>query len=190
MPVHNRWAQPCPRTRRRPARRSENTPTRLDAVVTTRRASRDDLAAVEDVTRAAYTHYIARIGLVPAPMNADYGALIEAGSVWVAEQTGVIIGLVVLQAHPDHLLIESIAASPSEQGRGIGRLLLDLAEREATALGLDEIRLYTNEAMTENLAYYPRRGYVETHRSSDKGFRRVFFRKRLSAKSVAPPDAV
>ena len=35
-------------------------------------------------------------------------------------------------------------------------MLLDRAEGDAAELGLTEIRLYTNEAMTENLSYYPR----------------------------------
>jgi hypothetical protein len=30
------------------------------------------------------------------------------------------------------------------------------------------------------LAYYPRRGYAETHRAEQGGFRRVFFRKSLA----------
>lgn len=38
---------------------------------------------------------------------------------------------------------------------------------------------YTNEAMAENLAYYPRHGFAETHRATDHGYRRVFFTKRL-----------
>ncbi len=33
--------------------------------------------------------------------------------------------------------------------------------------------------MTENLAYYPRRGYRETHRTMGDGFSRVFFTKNL-----------
>ncbi len=33
--------------------------------------------------------------------------------------------------------------------------------------------------MTENLAYYVQRGYSETHRSTQDGFRRVFFTKLL-----------
>jgi ribosomal protein S18 acetylase RimI-like enzyme len=57
--------------------------------------------------------------------------------------------------------------------------LLAFAEEEARRCGLPEIRLYTNEAMTENIAYYPRRGYTETHRARDEGFSRVFFRKAL-----------
>lgn len=31
--------------------------------------------------------------------------------------------------------------------------------------------------MTENLEYYPRRGYRETHRAQQHGYRRVFFTK-------------
>ena len=31
--------------------------------------------------------------------------------------------------------------------------------------------------MTENLRYYPRHGYIETHRGQQDGYDRVFFRK-------------
>lgn len=55
-----------------------------------------------------------------------------------------------------------------------------LAKERARSLHLSEIRLYTNEAMTENLAYYPRHGYAETHRAEQDGFQRIFFRKRLN----------
>ena len=57
--------------------------------------------------------------------------------------------------------------------------LLAFAEEQAAAASLDEIKLYTHVTMTENQAYYPRHGYVETHREHDGGFDRVFFRKRL-----------
>ena len=35
---------------------------------------------------------------------------------------------------------------------------------------------YTNEAMAENLSYHPRRGYAQTHRAGQHGFRRVHLR--------------
>jgi N-acetylglutamate synthase-like GNAT family acetyltransferase len=148
-------------------------------MVTTRKARREDAGAVTGVVHAAYVHYIARIGQRPAPMGADYVALIETGSVWVAELAGRIVGVLVLHACPDHLLIDNVAVTPDAQGGGIGTCLLDVADREAVAAGLGEIRLYTNEAMTENLAYYPRRGFVETHRATEHGFSRVFFRKSV-----------
>ena len=146
-------------------------------MVTTRKAVADDGGAVTAVTVAAYEHYVERLGQTPAPMTADYPALIASGSVWVAEQDGVLVGVLVLIAHDDHLLLESIAVSPAVQRQGVGAVLLDLAEREAARRGLGEIRLYTNVGMTENLDYYPRRGYVETHRAADNGFHRVYFTK-------------
>jgi ribosomal protein S18 acetylase RimI-like enzyme len=89
-------------------------------------------------------------------------------------------GLAILIARPGHLLLENVAVPPAAQKRGVGSRLLVLAEDQARSLRLSEIWLYTNEAMTENLAYYTRHGYVETHRAEQDGFRRVFFRKQLA----------
>ncbi len=58
-------------------------------------------------------------------------------------------------------------------------MLLERAERDAVELGLTEVRLYTNEAMTENLTFYPRHGYRETGRALQDGFRRVYFSKTV-----------
>jgi hypothetical protein len=58
---------------------------------------------------------------------------------------------------------------------------MQLAEDEARRHGLPEVRLYTNAAMTENVSYYARQGYRETHRAVDEGFDRVFFVKELVA---------
>jgi GNAT superfamily N-acetyltransferase len=78
---------------------------------------------------------------------------------------------------PDHLLLDNVAVAPDAQGMGIGAQLLRLADETAARSGLGEIRLFTNEAMTENLGYYARKGYVETGRGVQDGYRRVFFRK-------------
>jgi ribosomal protein S18 acetylase RimI-like enzyme len=147
--------------------------------VTVRRATPDDVPALYVVVHEAYLLYVPRIGRMPAPMTADYSAAVQSGQAWVAEADGAIAGLLVLVVYPDYLLIENIAVQPSAQRRGIGSRLLELAEDEARAHGLGEIRLYTNEGMTENLAFYPRHGYRETRRAEENGFRRVFFSKQL-----------
>ncbi|MBF6330507.1 GNAT family N-acetyltransferase [Nocardia transvalensis] len=144
-----------------------------------RQAHPNDTAAVSKLVRTAYAHYVERMGREPTPMTADYARLIEAGEVWVAEQANVIVGILVLEVHPDHLLLENIAVSRDVRGTGLGRRLLEFTESFARQHNLSEIRLYTNEAMTENIAYYPRRGYVETHRAIENGRRRVFFTKHL-----------
>src|SRR5580693_33353 len=149
-------------------------------VVTVRLADQDDVDVLRAIAAAAYQPYVARIGRLPAPVTADYDQAVRSGQTWVAVQDGQISGFVVLVAEPGYLLVENLAVRPADQGRGIGSRLLARAEQHALRLGLSEIRLYTNEAMTENLAYYPRRGYIETHRADQDGFQRVFFRKPLS----------
>jgi hypothetical protein len=68
----------------------------------------------------------------------------------------------------------------SSYGKYVPRMELAPAPMQhALAMGLPEIRLCTNEAMTENLDYYPRRGYRETHRATHNGYQRVFFSKVL-----------
>ncbi len=153
-------------------------------MLTMRRAESGDLATVDDVVQAAYAQYPARLGVTPMPMTADYAGLIGAGAVRVAEREGTVVGVLVLVFHADHLLIENVAVSPDDQGHGTGTELLTLAEQEAVAHGLPEVRLYTHSGMTENLRYYPRRGYVETHRQVEQGFSRVFFSKTLATPPV------
>jgi GNAT superfamily N-acetyltransferase len=147
--------------------------------VTVRLADHDDVDVLRGIAAEAYQLYVARIGRSPAPMTADYAQAVRSGQTWVAVQDGQVSGFVVLVAEPGYLLVENLAVRPAAQGRGIGSRLLARAEQHARRLGLSEIRLYTNEAMTENLAYYPRRGYIETHRADQDGFHRVFFRKPL-----------
>lgn len=142
-----------------------------------RLANRDDLTSVEEIVRAAYTHYIARIGREPGPMLDDYASLVAEGRVYVAEHDGIVQGLLVLILQDDTLLLDNIAVAPQAQGLGLGRLMLTFAENVAREAGCGAIKLYTNEAMTENIALYGRIGYTETHRIEEKGLRRVYMRK-------------
>ena len=141
-----------------------------------------DLPAIEACVAAAYAPYVSRIGKKPAPMLADYAGLVAGGRVHVLEGDDAdgLIGLIVLRAEPDHLFVENVAVRPEAQGRGLGRRLMRFAEEQAARRGLVELRLYTHERMTENIALYPRLGYEEVERREEAGYRRVFFRKRLA----------
>jgi len=151
-------------------------------MITVRPAAGADVPVLREIAVAAYEQYVPLIGRAPAPMTADYAAAVQAGQVWVAAGAdGAALGLIVLIPQSGFLLLENVAVVPAAQGRGIGARLLAFAEEQARALRLAEIRLYTNEAMTANLSFFPRHGYTETHRAQEDGFRRVFFRKRLDA---------
>jgi len=140
-----------------------------------RKAGLGDADGARMLVLAAYQLYVSRMSTRPAPMTADYVSVLGRGDTWIAERHGRILGLLVLEVADGHLLIENVAVAPEAQGIGIGVRLLSFAEDQARSRGLPEVRLYTNEAMTENLAFYGRRGYRETHRASDDGYQRVFF---------------
>ncbi len=146
-----------------------------------RPAAEADAPALGSIAIAAYQGHVQRIGRQPAPMTADYLAAARRGQAWIATEDGQAVGFIILIPQSGYLLVENVAVLPAAQGRGIGARLLALAEERAHSLRLPEIRLYTNEAMTENLAYYPRHGYTETHRAQQDGFHRVYFRKRLGS---------
>jgi ribosomal protein S18 acetylase RimI-like enzyme len=124
-----------------------------------RRAEPIDAAAVRALTRAAYARWVPIIGREPRPMVADYDDAVRRHRIDILERTGAMLALVEMSLHPDHLLIVNVAVDPVQQGKGLGRVLLDHAEAVARAAALDELRLYTNRLMTENVALYQRRGY-------------------------------
>jgi ribosomal protein S18 acetylase RimI-like enzyme len=133
-----------------------------------------------ELARSAYAPYVARIGREPAPMTDDYCQRHQPRRGVGGRARRDARRLLVLHLCEDHLLLGNLAVSPGAQRLGIGKLLLDLADERARAAGLSEVRLYTNVAMTENLAYYPRHGYKETHRANQDGFQDVFFAKSLA----------
>ncbi|MFI7292328.1 GNAT family N-acetyltransferase [Streptomyces sp. NPDC050121] len=146
-----------------------------------RPATAADVPAVKAVTDAAYTHYIERIGQVPLPMEADHAANVAAGKVYVTGDPvgGAVVGLVVVEAFADHLFLDSIAVHPDAHGKGVGRRLLHFVDAHARALGLSEVRLYTNAMMWENQKIYPRYGYQLVERRMDGPYDRLRYRKRL-----------
>jgi GNAT superfamily N-acetyltransferase len=144
-----------------------------------RLATVSDVAEIERLVRRAYQPFVEPIGQEPAPMLDDYGSLVDREVVHVIRGADGLDGVIVMWANTDHLYIDNMAVDPTRQGFGAGVRLLRHAELIAAIAGHREIRLYTNEAMVKNLAFYERRGYVETHRSVDEGYRRVHFRKVL-----------
>lgn len=142
-----------------------------------RPATMADLPAVEHVVQAAYRRYLGRLDRPPAPLLRDYRDDIAAGAIWVLGAP--VTALISLREEPGALHVGNVAVHPAAQGTGLGRRLLDFAERYARSHGHDRIALYTNEIMTENLAIYTHLGYRETGRRTDDGYRRVYLEKPL-----------
>ena len=144
-----------------------------------RQATMADVPAITSCVRAAYEHYVPRMGGEPAPMRADYAALTGAGRVHVLELGNRLAGVIVLYPRDGCLFVENVAVGPRYQGQGLGRSLMAFAEEVAQSRGLPEIRLYTNIHMAENLPFYGGLGYTETGRVHEDGYDRIYFKKRL-----------
>lgn len=134
---------------------------------------------MRQLARLAYGTYVDRIGREPAPMTSDYEQIASSGMAILVWRESRVDGMLVFSLDAEDLLVENIAVSPQAQGAGLGSALLAEAERIAGKKDKQWVRLYTNEAMVENLAFYPRRGYLETHRSTVDGYSRVHFAKQL-----------
>ncbi|MFL5871206.1 MAG: GNAT family N-acetyltransferase [Solirubrobacterales bacterium] len=142
-----------------------------------RRAGAADGDEVTGVVERAFAHYVPRIGGRPAPMDEDYDQLCARGEVYVSGDP--IRGVLVLRDGGDHLFVDVVAVDPPAQGSGIGGELMGFAELEAVRLGRPELRLLTNERMTENLAFYAHLCYEEYERRTEHGYRRVYLRKAV-----------
>jgi ribosomal protein S18 acetylase RimI-like enzyme len=147
--------------------------------VSLRPATPADVPRLTELVRAAYEHYVERLGGPPRPMTDDYADVVRSAQVTVATRDGEIVGLIVLRVTSEGFLVDNVAVDPSHQGVGVGRALLEHAEDAARRAGCDSVYLYTHERMTENLALYSRIGYVEYDRRPHGQARVVYLRKRL-----------
>jgi len=149
--------------------------------VAIRPATPDDAERISALVESAYSRWVPRIGLRPAPMDADYRAQVDEGDVFVVVDPDVVAVLVLRPADGDALMVENVAVDPHRQGEGLGPTLLEFAETQARGRELRELRLYTHELMTENIELYERLGWMEYDRLVSHGFARVFFRKPVTA---------
>jgi GNAT superfamily N-acetyltransferase len=108
-----------------------------------------------------------------------YADVVTTRQVFVAEENGDVIGVLVLGKDDEGLLLDNVAVEPSHQRKGVGHALLQFAEAEARSQGYSEIHLYTNVVMTENQTLYAKFGYVEYARREEEGFSRVYVKKIL-----------
>jgi GNAT superfamily N-acetyltransferase len=140
-----------------------------------------DAPRIRDLTRAAYAKWVALIGREPLPMQADYERAVAEHTIDLLLADGALAGLIETILRPDHLWIENVAVAPEQQGRGVGRLLLDHAERRALRSGRTEVRLLTNQAFAANLELYAKRGYIVDRTEPFRGGTTVHMSKRIKS---------
>ncbi|KAL7937192.1 acyl-CoA N-acyltransferase [Trichoderma chlorosporum] len=163
-----------------------------------RRATSDDVPSIQAMVNASYSKYIERIGKPPAPMAADYNELLNTREIYVLESSsdddrmGKIVGSIVLgvDVEAEAVMVNNLVVEPAAQGRGYGRVLMDFAEDVAREREIGAVALFTNVKMYENMGLYAKLGFVETGRTTEDGYERVYFRKELSRLPWTKQDTV
>ncbi len=96
--------------------------------------------------------------------NTIAGYLMDTGITILkyTDDTGKLTGCVYLEDKTDYLYLGMLSVLPSEQAAGIGRTLLEAAEAYAYKKSLRMIRMTVISSRAELIAWYKRRGYIET----------------------------
>ena len=125
-----------------------------------RRARSSDEATFDALQHAAYAPNRNLLGAEPLPLQIRAAEALSRYEVWLLAEGDDVIGALALEPRRNDLEIWSVSVDPSRQNGGVGRVLLEAAERRARELGLATLRLFTGEALTKNVDWYGRRGYA------------------------------
>lgn len=133
----------------------------------------DDLTPVLDLLRASFAHMdgvidppssLGRMGL--AELRAEAGR----AELWVIDPGP--LACMILTPQADRLYLGKLAVARAARGRGLARVLVDLACDRARALGLPQVTLQTRVELLGNHAAFRALGFAETGRSAHPGFDR------------------
>jgi [ribosomal protein S18]-alanine N-acetyltransferase len=126
----------------------------LGLQVSVRRFAPEDAAFVAELSERAFGEY----GAHPARYTLSVIEHPDTRS-WLAVEAGVPLGLVVLELNERRAAILAVAVTERARGRGIGGLLMQVAERHAQAQGARQLSLCTADANLAALDLFLRRGF-------------------------------
>lgn len=82
------------------------------------------------------------------------------------------IACVVLSAKPQALYIGKLAVAKTHRGQGLARILIEMAETRAHALGLAKLKLQVRVELVENQATFRALGFQKTAETAHPGYTR------------------
>ncbi|WP_216824663.1 GNAT family N-acetyltransferase [Paragemmobacter aquarius] len=112
----------------------------------------------------------------------EYPTLFDLEKTRIVSVAGVPAGNLTVESGPDHLRLRKLYLVPDVQGRGLGKLLLGVAQREAAAAGLP-LRLSVLRPNRRALAFYLREGLQVTEDTGE----RLFLMQPVPAESRKTP---
>ncbi|WP_380054807.1 GNAT family N-acetyltransferase [Falsihalocynthiibacter sp. SS001] len=126
-------------------------------------ATAKDSHAIRECIQAAFAPMIAEISDFPDVTHGLEDS-IEKGEVFAAMDAGDVAGVLVIDVQETFLKVSIVAVDPARKGQGLGRRLMEYAEKRAQQLGLAEMRLRTHALMPQNVTLYEHLGWRVTGR--------------------------
>ena len=126
-----------------------------------RKAGTTDVAAIVSLLNTAFAmewDFIDRDRTNAAEIMQYLGA----GVFLVADtEDGSLASCMYLEQRGARLYLGMLAVNPSQQGRGLGRQMIDLAERQAALLGCEALDIRIINLRTELPPFYRALGFVD-----------------------------
>lgn len=110
-----------------------------------------DLDEVIELENSVYSH--------PWTRGNFADALAAGNSAWVVRENGVLLGYCLLMMAPDDAHLLNISVATQEQGKGIGRGLLEWVDAQAQAHGLPSVLLEVRVSNARAIKIYEQAGY-------------------------------
>ena len=133
-----------------------------------RPARPDDVEALVALVESAYRGDSSRVGwtteadLLEGQRTDPEEVRSVLEHVLVTEDADGLVGCCTLVPKDGHAYFGMFAVRPGVQGGGVGSALLEAAERRAAEHGLPHVDMTVISSRSELIAYYERRGYVDT----------------------------
>jgi ribosomal protein S18 acetylase RimI-like enzyme len=126
-----------------------------------RDATADDVPQITDVVNRAFAIETFLDG--PRTDVRRMAVAVDGADLLVAEDdTGRIVACVRVQAHGPRGGFGMLAVDPDWQGNGLGRAMVDAAEKRCRALGCTDVSIAVLSLRPELLPFYRKLGYRET----------------------------
>jgi uncharacterized protein len=139
-----------------------------NAEIQIRLATPGDAAAISSILRKSFIEYEARYtseGFAATVLMPDeVQTRMNEGPVWVALESGVVLGTLSAVSTPRGLYIRGMAVDPAARGKGVGAKLLERSEELAIASGSQRLFLSTTPFLMRAIRLYERYGF---HRKNE-----------------------
>ncbi len=150
-----------------------------------RKATADDVSAIQSITKEAFKKYMEDTGLT-GTMEAleetqeDILHDIETKEVFVAFIDDIPVGSIRIRINPDNTAyISRFGVSLQYHNIGIGKSLMNLAEKVMIRKGIKRVSLHTASKYRDLIRFYYGRGFYIDSTSKDKGYVRALLNKEF-----------